>query len=285
MATFGTVRLLVQKRFPGVDPELRDHYIRERYRSILDEVDWRTLEISAVLQTIAEYITGTVTVINGSTTLSGASTVWTSAMTGRRYRTAASSPIYTVTYVSTTEFTLDRAYEGVSGAALGYRLFQNIYSLAATAAEIKSFRNPHLSIDLDEVSRESFDEAYPARPAHGEPSAYQLHDLDSSGYTTVELYPIPAAVRGLPYRYIERPADLTAVADAIPTWLHAGTLTEGVFADLAVITDQLSAADRHQRNFDEGLNRMRRQEARRRPPRQIQMASRFSSHRRLRGLD
>lgn len=285
MSTFGEIRLLTQKRFTGVDVELRDHYIRERYRSILDEVDWRTLDQTAVLQTLAEYATGTVTVTNGSTAVTGDSTVWTSAMNGRGFRPSATGPIYTVTYVSATSLTLDRAYEGVTGSALGYRIFQHIYSLAALADEIKSFRNPHLDIDLDESARESFDEAFPGRPAHGEVEAYQLYDLDSSGNTTVELYPIPTAVRGLPYRYIERPADLTVVSDTVPTWMHTGTLVEGVFSDLAVLADQFSAAERHQEKFDEGLARMRRKETRRRPPRQIQMAARFTSHRRRRGLD
>lgn len=43
--TFGEIRFQCQKRFPGLDADLLDSYINERYRRILRRGDWQRLRV------------------------------------------------------------------------------------------------------------------------------------------------------------------------------------------------------------------------------------------------
>jgi hypothetical protein len=97
MATYGQIRLVVEQRYPGVSSDLRDHYIKERYRTILDELDWRGIQKQAILSTTAEYAEGTVALTNGSTTVTGTDTTFTSAMTGREFRVSGRDEFYVFT--------------------------------------------------------------------------------------------------------------------------------------------------------------------------------------------
>lgn len=79
---------------------------------------------------VADYTTGTVTVANNSQTITGSSTVFTSAMAGRWFQiTSTSQPgegyWYKVSsFTSTTVMTLETSFEGSSGSGLSYRIGQ-----------------------------------------------------------------------------------------------------------------------------------------------------------------
>ncbi len=283
MATFGQIRHIVEQRYPGVSADLRDHYIKERYRSILDECDWDGLHVSATLQTTAVYEAGTVTLTNGSTTVTGASTTFTSAMTGRDFRAAGDEEYYGFTYVSATSGTLSRAYEGTTNSELTYKIFQRVYELASDVDVLESIKRFDCALDMDIVSRERLDEMAPGRPLFGKPNRYALSDFDADDDPTVELYPIPDESWGLPYRYTKRPADLSSVSDVIEKWISVRCLTEGAMSDLALIAGKEQAASAHSSEFVAELNRMIGKESRRRGGRQLEMADRFVRHRRRRG--
>lgn len=77
---------------------------------------------------IADYTTGTVTVANGSVTVTGDSTVWTSAMAGRFLTITDPTNLgqgywYRITSVeSGTSLTLETGYDGTAGATLTYKI-------------------------------------------------------------------------------------------------------------------------------------------------------------------
>src|SRR3990167_2320282 len=74
---------------------------------------WPFLLDESFFTTVDDYATGTVTATNGSTTVTGASTVFTSAMVGRKFRVEGENAYYKIAaYVSTTEVTLEQAYQG-----------------------------------------------------------------------------------------------------------------------------------------------------------------------------
>lgn len=117
MATYGEIRFRLTKAHPGIDPDLVDGWIDDRYAAILDALEWQRRRVMAVLQTTAPYATGTVTVAADSAAIALAGGTWAAGMTGRGFRVDGRSEIYTFTRTANTTGTLDRAYEGASDTA------------------------------------------------------------------------------------------------------------------------------------------------------------------------
>jgi hypothetical protein len=114
--TYGQIRLRLAKANPGVDLELIDGWIQDRYTEMLDALPWKRLEGEIVLQSPPSYQTGTLAAQQGSANITGSGTAWTAAMDGLTIRIANASEYYMFTYVSATAGTLDRAYEQPTGA-------------------------------------------------------------------------------------------------------------------------------------------------------------------------
>jgi len=93
------------------------------------EYDWMKKTGSFTL--IPAYQTGTVTATASSTTLTGSSTVWTTAMTGRKVWISGSDTVFTFTYVSATSGTISPAFDGTTGSSLSYCIYPDTYELAA----------------------------------------------------------------------------------------------------------------------------------------------------------
>jgi hypothetical protein len=65
-SSYGQLRYRVVKAVPGIDQDLVDGYLGDSYQFILDRLAWKRLERTAVIQTVAPYKVGTVSVMNGS---------------------------------------------------------------------------------------------------------------------------------------------------------------------------------------------------------------------------
>lgn len=94
--------------------------------------DFDFMKTSSSVTITAAYSTGTVTIdISASTTaIAGASTVWTTGMTGWKMKINGNDEIYTFTYGSGTTGTISPAYTGSSDATTAtYVLFQDTYSM------------------------------------------------------------------------------------------------------------------------------------------------------------
>lgn len=78
----------------------------------------RTVLISA-----EDYTTGTITLTNGSATVTGSGTTFTSAMVGRWIKLDDYDEWYEISaFVSTTELTLRQAYQGITSAGASYTI-------------------------------------------------------------------------------------------------------------------------------------------------------------------
>lgn len=70
-----------------------------------------------------DYTTGTVTVTNGSTVLTGAGTTFTAAMVGRWFRATVDGYWYRIaTFTSTTVLGLHKKFEGSTASSLAYKI-------------------------------------------------------------------------------------------------------------------------------------------------------------------
>jgi len=82
MSSYGEIRFRLSKLIPGVDLDVLDGWIQDRYQQILDRLDWRRLEVVTTLSTEPEYAEGTVTVAEGSDVITGSGVTWVATMDG-----------------------------------------------------------------------------------------------------------------------------------------------------------------------------------------------------------
>jgi hypothetical protein len=113
---YGQIRLRLTKAVPGVDLELIDGWMQDRYAQILDELPWKRLEGESVFQVPPSYAAGTVAAIQGNSAIVGTGTTWTTAMTGRAIKINNGNEFYQFTCTDATHGTLDRPFEQATGA-------------------------------------------------------------------------------------------------------------------------------------------------------------------------
>ena len=176
--TYGSIQLELthfakSRGLPAVDFEL----LREWINASLDDVfdrrdDWKGAEASATITVPAIHDTGTVTVTNGSASVTGSGTSWTAGMTGRLFRVSGRNETYEFTYVSGTSGTLSRVYEGDSDSDLGYEIFQLDFELAARARHVTGMTNPNLADPMERASEDDLDAISPAILHAGTPKYY-----------------------------------------------------------------------------------------------------------------
>lgn len=104
---------------------------------------WSWLLTTAQIVTVATYQDGKVDVDEGSTTVSGTDTAWTSDMEGRKLRFTGKPSIYVVDEVAgPTELSLDREFEHADVEEGAYSIYQDVYELPS------DFRSVLAAIDL-----------------------------------------------------------------------------------------------------------------------------------------
>lgn len=285
--TYGELRFRLTKLAPGVDPDLIEGWIDDRYMEILDRLSWTRLRVESVLQTVAPYATGTVSMTNGLNTVALAGGAWSSAMTGRAFRVDGQQEYYEFTRTGALAGTLDRVYEGETAAGLAYRIFQNIYPLPAALRILEEIRSFTLG-PLDKFSKAQLNASVPSRPAYGVPRVWTPYMDDSSDppQPQVELYPIPDAAIGLPFSYIADKAALSAgaaTATLLP-WLRPAAMVAGCEASILRHLKEWIGARLAGEEFERQISLMLNNEAKMKGPTRIRMASRFTRHRLARSL-
>lgn len=105
---------------------VNDVYVRE----IPAKFEWDWNRAIGTISLLPKYSTGTVTMVNGSAAVVGVGTTWTTAMTGMKFTVQATNEIYTFTQTGATTGTISPVYQGASGSALTYEIFEYIYPLA-----------------------------------------------------------------------------------------------------------------------------------------------------------
>lgn len=157
----------------------QDTLIKQALREAQDEIvaahRWPFMMTSGAFFTVDAYETGTVTVTNGSRTLTGASTTFTRLMVGRKFRLTRTSPVYVVSgFTSTTVLTLDRPYDGSTASTQAYLIYQDEYLLPADLEVSKLFRDQSGPQTVDHWDVSDFDLRWPETNATGR-TAIVLH--------------------------------------------------------------------------------------------------------------
>jgi hypothetical protein len=285
MYTWGQIRLLLQQTAGAMSPDLIDGFVNTRYVDILDHYPWKGLEVEAVLESVAAYTTGTVSVTQGANTVVGVGTTFSGAMTGQKFQLAGDVAIYTATFVDTGDLTLDRNYEGLSATGAGFTIFQDEYELPPATKTVLSVSNPVTGKPLDDWTKGQIVAALWLPVCPGTPEAYAISaDTDEDDppvYHTLQLTPPPSLAQGFPLRYQKASAGFNGTntaAGPLP-WVSDQTLLNGCRADIRMQQGKLTDAEGYEAKFKQGLVEMVRLDGARRGQSTLQTPKAWSSYR------
>ena len=167
------------------------------------------------LVTQPEYSTGTVTITQGSTALSGASTLWntnnnfsvTNMRAGGRIVIDGGVEIYEISSVTNdTAAVLTAAFVKDDVSAASYLYFEDEYDLASDFLRPLDLQNFDTNGDIDLIGRTEFRLRYPRSKTTGKPLVATIIDRVPSGGTTprrrVRLWKPTDIAFLIPYSYI-----------------------------------------------------------------------------------
>lgn len=283
--TYGQLKFRLTKQFPGVDLDLIEGWIDDRYAEILGELPWSRQNVQSVLQTVAPYSTGTVTLAAGSNTVSLTGGAFTASMTGMAFRVTGEDDIYGFTYVDATDGLLDRPYEGSLAFAPGaaFTIFQHIYVMPADCRMLEDTAFANFSYGpLLRMARSQLNQSQPSLPM-GTLAIWSSYMDDGSTppRLQVELCPIPDKVYGIPFTYVSEAGALTgsATSTILQVWLQPSALIEGVVARVKAHLKDFTGAQLAGVMAKQALITMRAAEAQGMPPAAMQLGGYFTSHR------
>lgn len=209
-------------------PAIAKWLVNEAQRDLFYAHDWPWRRKNDVLQTVAPYETGTVTVTLGSTTLTGSGTTFTSAMVGRKFRLTGDLDFYEISaYVSATEVTLADAYVNATQSGIAYSIYQDVYALATDMDRILGMQAQDPDTRIIFGTDEDVYEFEPNPTNTGSPEAVIVSERSSAGTAwNARFWPIPSDIVQLQYQYMFEATDLSTDAhdfetlNRIPPKLH-----------------------------------------------------------------
>lgn len=211
------------------------HGVNRVLREVQSKGPWSWLLKEGAITTVAEYSTGTVSLTQGSATVTGSGTTFTSAMVGRRFRSSDGTQYTISAYVSGTQVTLSTAYAGSSVSGAAYRIYQDVYSLPSDCVVLQSWWNTQTRCWVRAVPRSSvFERSVLMDMRSGWPEvAAMWQGTQPTGSTPtspqVVFWPAPSSVQLIPILYVRGISRLTGPASVldVPAALEL-TVVEGV---------------------------------------------------------
>ena len=152
-------------------------WANRRYKRICAMYKWPFMKDEGILDTIAEYTTGTIAT-DGTTGITGTDSVWTAAMVGRKFKSDAFEEIYKVAqYSSATSIVLDKAFNGDDETEGTYSIFQDEYQCPIDWADILNVWQQRGRRKLRRISLNEYRSRYlGAEPQNADPLYYALHE-------------------------------------------------------------------------------------------------------------
>lgn len=158
------------------------------FLDFLPLLDWDFLLKTDSISTLNEYATGTVSATNGSATITGSGTTFTSAMIGRRILISGSTRSYKITgYSSATSVTIESVYEGSTLSGASYSIVKETFNLPRWVDDPKriySLTDRYSNNPLIQLSRQDADRKFGAKNEIGQPRYYIPSDRSRSLYST-----------------------------------------------------------------------------------------------------
>ena len=179
------------------------------------------------ITTMAPYTTGTVSISQGSTTLTGSSTLWTTtnafsianARATGKLVINGTPPIYEISSVGGAgTITLTSAYVGTTVSAGTYVYFEDEYDLASDFLRPLDMQFFDANREIRLIDRTSFRRRFPQNSVRGRPVAACLLDRAFVSNTTpvrrISFFRPPDANYSIPYSYVTSKLAVTSAGVA-----------------------------------------------------------------------
>jgi hypothetical protein len=182
---------------------------------------WWWLKKNDNIATVADYTTGTVTIAEGSPTIAGSGTTFTSGMENRKVKFAGYEEIYQIlTFGSSIELTLyDNLTKSGGLSAVTYSIYQDEYELPTDCWEVCDIYNDHIGKPMKELTNQAFRELQQAYPTYtGAPSVYTLYGFvnptpSATSPRSIQVWPVPDEAYMMRLTYTRRPSALENTTD------------------------------------------------------------------------
>ncbi|GEM_PF-5474150 len=133
MMTVGLLATRLMDEVPGIGPREARKRIARAIKEVCELHPWSHLIAQYALQTEDSYNTGTVAVVNGSTSVTLTSgtwqTSWSTAPSSRKIVIQGRAEPYTITINTSTTGTLSDPFIGATNSVATYRMFRDTYPL------------------------------------------------------------------------------------------------------------------------------------------------------------
>lgn len=198
-------------------------------QDIASRRDWKFLQEREIVQTVADYTTGTVDVTNASATVTGTGTVFATSHVRSFIQFQGETNWYEITArASGTSITISPAFGGTTATGQTFTIRQVFYSLTTSASRILDIRQSATPAKLTNIGYRNLDLYQPDVSTTGAPSAYALFRNDPAVAATaakkrqLQFFPTPDGVYNMEVRYLKQLSDLSADTDIsdLPQQFH-----------------------------------------------------------------
>lgn len=222
---------------------------------------WPFMEARASINTVTDYTTGTITIANGATTITGNGTAFNATHANGQYyiQFSGSNDWYLVTaYNSPTSINIEDAFQGGNQNAATYILRKRYYSLPSTVDRVVDILNQATPLKLIQVDARSLDDLRPNPQSTNASYGYLMWGIDTSGNIQVVPYPYPSDQRIFELKIIKRPTDMVASTDtpSIPN-KYAHVLAWGAIAVGFAFLRKLDIAEEWNTKFETRVANMK----------------------------
>jgi hypothetical protein len=227
-------------RCPLAGPLLAQDWVVNSFRRIAERRPWSWLVKQGQFLTAALYNAGTATVVNGSATVTGIGTAWTTALIGRQFRLTTTTPIYTIIDVDALlqTLTLDLVWGGAANTT-GYEIYSAYASPPSDFNYFITIWDPnfnwqlHTSIGQYELNawdaqRSNRGQAYLVAPRD-----YYTPTGETVPLPRFEIWPHVTSAYVLPFLYVSRATDLNDTGAILPRYIRGDLLMEMALAEAA----------------------------------------------------
>ena len=183
---------------------------------------WSWLNGQSALNTVASYSAGTVAITQDSTTVTGTSVAWTTAMEGYIIRFNDENEYYLISDVTGDVITLDKAYIGSDDAAATYEIVKVYYSLESDVKNVLWMKQVVTPRPVIPIAPLNFSRVMPDEfNSTGEIQGYIPSGMDlATEYMLVRFSPIPKVRKRVYYGYQKKFTTCVVNESSIPSDMH-----------------------------------------------------------------
>lgn len=206
---------------------------------------WPFMLAQEIVQTVADYTTGTATVAASGTSVTFSGTI-ADSKTNQYIRFASSDDWYQITAhtAGTSTATISPAAISANTTA-AYTIRKLLYTTTTPLIQILDIKQLVTPIRLISQSPRETDYFLPLYYDAGTPTYYTMSTPNSSGYQQFSLLPSPDAVINLMVRGVKALSDLSADGDisVIPTPWHDGIINIAAYYGFQGLDDTRAATE------------------------------------------